>query len=145
MAAVVVCATPGYGIVFGGPGNAGFLGDLPRPGIEYLPPRPQTELVKLYQSADVLVVPSQPRESFPLVVQEALHCCLPVVLGDDEGFEPYRRIGGLSFCQPRVADIQAGIEAALAAPEVNLDEVQRAFPAPEPWIASLLGTAATKT
>ena len=70
-----------------------------------------------------------------------LHCSLPVVLGDDEGFEPYRAIGGLIFCQPRVADIQAGIEAALMAPGVNMDEVQRAFPAPEPWIASLLGAA----
>jgi len=143
--ALLLCANPSYDLVFCGPGNPNLLGDLSRPGIEYLPPRPQAELVKLYQSADVLVVPSQPRESFPLVVQEALHCCLPVVLGEDEGFEPYRRIGGLTFCQPRVADIQAGIEAALAAPGVNLDEVQRAFPAPEPWIASLLGTAAKRT
>jgi len=135
------CASPSYDLVFCGPGNPNILGALPRPGIEYLPPRPQTELVKLYQSADLLVVPSQPRESFPLVVQEALHCSLPVVLGDDEGFEPYRAIGGLIFCQPRVADIQAGIEAALMAPGVNMDEVQRAFPAPEPWIASLLGAA----
>jgi glycosyltransferase involved in cell wall biosynthesis len=134
------CANPSYDLVFCGPGNPNLLGDLPRPGIEYLPPRPQTELVKLYQSADVLVVPSQPRESFPVVVQEALHCGLPVVLGDDEGFEPYRRIGGLSFCQPRVIDIQAGIEAALAAPEVNLNDVQRTFPTAESWISSLLGT-----
>jgi len=48
------CASPSYDLVFCGPGNPNILGALPRPGIEYLPPRPQTELVKLYQSADLL-------------------------------------------------------------------------------------------
>ena len=39
-------------------------------------------LAELYRASDVFVLPSQ-GEGFPLVVQEALACGLPVVCGDE--------------------------------------------------------------
>lgn len=133
------CIAPDYDIVFCGSGDPSILGSLPRSGIEYLPPRSQAELAKLYQAADVLIVPSKVREGFPLVVQEALACGLKVVLGYDEGFEPYRTIEGLSFCQVQVDDMRQAILAALQSSS-GLRSSQTAaefFPSPERWIQRL--------
>lgn len=42
----------------------------------------QAQIIQLYQAADVLVLPSE-GEGFPLVVQEALACGLPIVVTDN--------------------------------------------------------------
>lgn len=127
-------ARPEWELVFCGPGDCAILGPLPRTGIEYLPPRPQAELRALYHAADVLVLPAEVREGFPLVVQEALTCGLPVVLGDDPGFEPYRGLPGLSFTERNTAALQSKIEAALAG---GRHESENSFPILSEWIAKL--------
>ena len=130
-----------YDLVFCGSGDPALLGPLPRPGVEYLPPRPQTELVQLYQAADLLVVPSKVREGFPLVVQEALACGLKIVLGDDPGFDPYRRLAGLQFCQAAALDVRRAIAAELEQPAVECCDRNLAefCPSAEHWIERLYG------
>lgn len=143
---LLACASTDYDLVFCGSGDPSILGALPRDGIEYLPPRPQIELVKLYQAADVLVVPSKVREGFPLVVQEALSCGLRVVLGYDDGFEPYRALAGLQFCEPNAAELRRAIGNALAAPDSSRErETLQLFPQPRDWIERLYGSLHTAT
>ena len=99
-----------FDIVFCGPGDP----PPPAPGVQYLPPRPQRELVLLYHAADCLALPAEVREGFPLVVQEAVACGLPVVLGYDPGFEPYRNLPNLFFTDRTPANLKAALRAALA-------------------------------
>lgn len=127
-------ARPDWELVFCGPGDASILEPLPRAGIEYLPPRPQAELRALYHASDVLVLPAEVREGFPLVVQEALTCGLPVVLGDDPGFEPYRGLPGLTFTERNAASLNAKIETALA---TGRHRAENSFPTLSEWIAKL--------
>ncbi len=131
---VLGLANNGWELVFCGPGDPAILGPLPRACVEYLPSRPQSELTALYHAADVLVLPAAVREGFPLVVQEALACGLPVVLGDDPGFDPYRGIAGLTFTDRSPADLRAKVERALAA-----GRTAGAGPFPDllHWIATL--------
>ena len=127
-------ARPEWELVFCGPGDVSILGTLPRTGIAYLPPRPQAELRLLYHAADVLVLPAEVREGFPLVVQEALTSGLPVVLGDDPGFEPYRGLPGLTYTERNAAALNVKIEAALAA---GRHRAENSFPTLSEWIAKL--------
>jgi glycosyltransferase involved in cell wall biosynthesis len=128
-----------YDLVFCGSGDPSILGELPQPGVEFLPPRPQDELVKLYQAADLLVVPSKAREGFPLVVQEGLACGMQVVLGYEKGFEPYRVLPGLHFCEPTADGVAQAIRQALRHPAPNRQgaELARFCPQPDVWIRDL--------
>jgi len=112
---LLAAADPAVDLVFCGPGDPAILGPLPRPGVAYLPPRPQHELRRVYHAADLLVLPAEVREGFPLVVQEALACGLPVVLGDDPGFAPYRALPGLILCARTPAAVREAVRRALAA------------------------------
>jgi glycosyltransferase involved in cell wall biosynthesis len=134
-------ADASFDLVFCGPGDASILGPLPRARVEYLPPRPQSELRTLYHAADALALPAEVREGFPLVVQEAAACGLPVVLGYDPGFEPYRRLPGLVFCERTPAAVRTAIQAALATTiHAGAEDffptferwVNRMYPPPEP-------------
>ena len=132
---------PAYDLVFCGPGDPEILGPLPRKGVEYLPPRPQKSLRRIYHAADALVLPAGVREGFPLVVQEALSCGLPAIVGNDPGFAPYRGLPGLIMCEPTRPAIRDAIHAAIN--KVNLiaePERQRPpnfFPTVERWIEML--------
>ncbi|OWK44970.1 glycosyltransferase family 4 protein [Fimbriiglobus ruber] len=136
---LLAAADPAFDLVFCGPGDPSILGPLPRPGIEYLPPRPQAELVALYHAADAFALPADTREGFPLVVQEALSCGLPVVLGYDPGFEPYRALAGLTFCDRTAAGVRAAIRTALAAGAGGMTAASAAgfFPPLEEWVRTL--------
>jgi glycosyltransferase involved in cell wall biosynthesis len=126
------CADPSFDLVFCGPGDASVLGR----DVEYLPPRSQASLRDLYHAADALALPAQVREGFPLVVQEAVSCGLPVVLGYDPGFEPYRSLPKLFLCRTTVEDVRAAIFAALRAE--RSDAGKAVFPAPDEWVRRLL-------
>jgi glycosyltransferase involved in cell wall biosynthesis len=132
-------ADAAYDLVFCGPGDPGILGPLPREKIEYFPARPQAEVVRLYQAADLFALPTGVREGFPLVVQEALACGLPAVVGYDPGFEPYRVLSGLTFCAQTREAVTAAIRAALAKPRVELDQaaLDSCCPDVATWLARL--------
>ncbi len=132
------CGDWNYDLVFCGPGGVSKLGPLPLSDVEYLSPRPQADLVALYHAADVLVLPTGVREGFPLVVQEALMCGLPVVLGYDPGFEPYRSLPGLTFCELTVASVKSAIAGALKAGRIERSVIlQEMFLPLDAWIRRL--------
>lgn len=134
-----------YDIVLCGPGDPGILKTLPADGVEYLPARPQADLARLYQAADVLVVPSMLREGFPLVVQEAVACGLKVIMSDDEGYGPYRGMPGLSFCAREPAAIRTAIRRTLDMPPLRpgapAGDLNEWCPEPAVWIQRLYGHA----
>ncbi len=128
-----------YDLVFCASGDRSMLGSLPRPGVSFLPPRPHAALADLYHAADLLVVPSRAREGFPAVVQEGLRCGMKVVLGYDPGFEPYRALPGLSFCQATANGVQEAIDEALTTrmpPELSAEQAELC-PRPADWIRHL--------
>jgi glycosyltransferase involved in cell wall biosynthesis len=59
-------------------------------GVDYHPLgfRNQTEMPEAYAASDVLVLPSDARETWGLVANEALACGRPVVLSDEVGAAP---------------------------------------------------------
>lgn len=129
---------PRFELAVCGPGNPDILGPLPRPGMIYLPPRPQRELVKLYRAADVLALPSVPgREGFPLVVREALASGLKVVMSYEWGYEPYRRLPNLAFTDMNPTSLRAALLTALDQPFDPTAPSSDLCPTPQEWIERL--------
>ncbi|MDY3554885.1 glycosyltransferase family 4 protein [Gemmata sp. JC717] len=134
---------PGYDLAFCGPGDAGPLRPHLGAGVEYLPPRPREELVRLYHAADVLALLSRSEGGLPLVAQEALACGLPVALAADPGLAAYGGCPGLAFCAspgdlPRVLHtlvVRGRLEPGPAG-ESGLDAF---LPSASEWLAELYG------
>ncbi len=132
-----------YQIVLCGPGERANLGDLRgRSDVTVLDPRPQTGVRDLYQAADVVAVPTVPgREGFPLVVREALACGTPVVLAYESGYEPYRGVRGLRFCEHTEASLRATLVEALSdtVPLPPLEPDDPLSPSEGSWIEMIYG------
>ncbi len=110
---------PSFELVFCGPGEDDVRQRLRAAGAECLEPRPHEDVLQLYHAADVFALPSH-NEGFPVVVQEALACGLPVVTSDLPAYAPYRGLPGLHLCEPRAEVVRARI----------LELLQRPRPAP---------------
>ena len=65
------------------------------PNIRFLGPKPQAELVPIYQDATALILPSLAPEIFALSIVEALACRTPAIVHDAGGArEPIEATGG---------------------------------------------------
>jgi glycosyltransferase involved in cell wall biosynthesis len=110
---VLLAAQDGrFELVFCGPGNDGMRRRIREAGATCLEPRPRAEILALYHAADVFALPSH-NEGFPVVIQEALACGLPVVTSDLPAYAPYRGTAGLHLCAPTPAMVREQIVAAL--------------------------------
>lgn len=124
-------------LVFCGPGDRTQVSRIEGAGAEYLAPRPQQELVQLYHAADVLALPSR-NEGFPLVVQEALACGLPVVTSADAAYAPYRRLPDLHLCEPTSRAVCAALGAVLARRRTRKPRPASGTLDGDAWLARLL-------
>lgn len=104
-----------FEVVFCGPGEEAVRAALRAGGAECVPPRPQAELLALYHAADAFALPSH-NEGFPIVIQEALACGLPVVTSDLPAYAPYRGTPGLQLCEPTPAAVRERLHAVLGEP-----------------------------
>jgi glycosyltransferase involved in cell wall biosynthesis len=83
---VLAACDDGYRILCAG-------GEVPaakntRGAITFLGRVSQERLAEIYQASDVFLLPSE-SEGFPLSVQEAMACGLPIITTNDEGYERY--------------------------------------------------------
>lgn len=79
-----------------------------------------TELADLYRSSDLLLLPSS-GEGFPLVIQEALACGLPVLCGADTALADGEASRFMSGAAVDPNDPQATAAAFLAALDIEID------------------------
>lgn len=143
MGLLLAARDPAFDLAFCGPGDPSSILPHVGPGVSYLPPRPQAEVIKLYHAADLLALPSY-NEGFPVVIQEALSCGLPVVTSEDDAYRPYRGTRGLHFCPLDPPQIRAAIlsalestpQSALAADPAALAAL---FPTRAGWLEQLFG------
>jgi glycosyltransferase involved in cell wall biosynthesis len=79
----------------------------------------QTQMPEVYAASDVLVLPSDSRETWGLVANEALACCRPVVLSDQVGAAPDLAADGDAgrvFRGGDAADLAAALGQVLTQP-----------------------------
>ena len=103
-----------FEVVFCGPGDAAMRDHIRDSGAECLAPRPQADVRQLYHAADALALPSH-NEGFPVVIQEALACGLPVVTTDHPSYAPYRGTPGLHLCEPTPAATRETLRSVVTA------------------------------
>ena len=115
---VLGAADPGYDLVVVGTGDDRAVRE--RPEVHYLGGQPGEVVAELYRACDLFALPST-GEGFPLVVQEAMSCGLPVVTSDDPGYAPYGlEQAGVTLIRRDAGSLRAAL-AALAA-----DDAERA-------------------
>ncbi len=86
------------------------------PGVILSPPLEHEHLVKLYQAADLFVVPSSV-ETFAIVAYEAMASGLPVIMTNDLLHLTIRESGLVQFVEPTTNDLRQVIHRLLSFPE----------------------------
>jgi glycosyltransferase involved in cell wall biosynthesis len=86
------------------------------PNVRVLGRKTASELAELYNAADVMVLPSA-GEGFPLVVQEAMACGLPIVCGRDS-----------VSADPEASSFLTGIDVDLSDPDGSARRLMDALP-----------------
>lgn len=110
-----------FELVFCGPGTDAMRAHIRTHGAVCLEPRPQAEVAALYQAADVFALPSR-NEGFPVAIQEALACGLPVITSDLPAYAPYRDLQGLHVCEPSAPELRERLLAILGEPRAPARE-----------------------
>ncbi|MCK5941918.1 MAG: glycosyltransferase family 4 protein [Planctomycetes bacterium] len=105
---------PAFALVFCGPGDDEVRARIRAAGAECLEPRPREQIRTLYHAADAFALPSH-NEGFPVVIQEALACGLPVVTSDLPAYAAYRGTPGLHLCAPTADVVRRQLLDVLAA------------------------------
>lgn len=134
---LLAAQSPGWQVVFCGPGEDAMRDHIRARGGVCLPPRPQAELRTLYHAADVFALPSH-NEGFPVAVQEALACGLPVLTSDAPAYEPYRGTPGLHLCRPTADDVREHLRRLLAGERGLVGAATAPVATHQGWLRELL-------
>lgn len=135
---------PSWQLVFCGPGDVATQNRIRAAGAICLPPRPRSELLPLYQAADLFALPSH-NEGFPVVVQEALACGLPVLTTDSDSYAAYRGTPGLCFCEPTSDVVRRRLRELLdgGSPHAPSDPEADPNASRDAWLCALLAISRT--
>ncbi|HET9516743.1 MAG TPA: glycosyltransferase family 4 protein [Actinoplanes sp.] len=113
---LVAAADSAYHVVLAGTGQP----ERPLPaGVSFIGPVERADLIALYRLADVFVLPAT-GEIFPLAVQEAMACGLPVVTTYDHRYDAYdldREL--ICLVQPRAEELRRAVLTVLADEELR--------------------------
>ena len=85
--------------------------DLP-PNVRVYPPQAHEQVAKLYQAADLFVVPSSV-ETFSIATYEAMACGLPVIMTTDLEHLTVKESGLVTFTAPVAEDLRNAIRELL--------------------------------
>ena len=87
--------------------------------------QPQEAIAELYRAGDVLLLPSV-GEGYPLVVQEAMACGLPVVCGNDSALADPDAARWLTGVDVNLGDVEgSAANCAAAIDQLNLGDAER--------------------